>query len=288
MRMKFFILSLLLIMLLNGCITSEIASSSSDSASAVLQSSEPESHHSGASSETNTSSESANVNSELKNTSSKSENAPSSSAQTVISEPDDPSPTNSSSASKNTESPASSTPPADISSQSPVESEEPSSGSIWTPTVYATENDHAEIAKAVVKYINEYRASQGASPATQLPGLSEYAKYRSKQLVTNFAHDTNDVRAAATALKYGEYVDPSVHGLDGEPYYRPCAREAIGQFGKIGTIDEVAQHIANMFFNSSGHWSYVGSSEYSYIGIGITYTANRWYCDIAVSNENNG
>ena len=158
-----------------------------------------------------------------------------------------------------------------------------------TPTkVYATKNDAEEIAVLVVKYINEYRATQGAGILTQLPGITEFAEYRSRQLVSNFAHDTNDIRTAATALQYGEYFDPSVARLDEEPYYRSGTMEAIAQTSKIGTVDEVAKHIATMAFNSPNHWNYVGGSGYYYVGVGLTYEANRWYCAITVSSVNNG
>ena len=73
--------------------------------------------------------------------------------------------------------------------------------------------DTAAVAQRVLEYINQYRSS----PATRLSGLTEYAQYRSRQLVSNFAHNTADQRAAATALQYGEYVDPSVFGGSGQP-----------------------------------------------------------------------
>lgn len=175
------------------------------------------------------------------------------------------------------------------------EPEETTSGSETTepeettpPKVYATKNDAEEIAVLVVKYINEYRSTQGAGALTQLPGITEFAEYRSRQLVSNFAHDTNDIRAAATALQYGEYFDPSVAGLDEEPYYRSSTMEAIAQTNKVGTVDEVAQHVATMAYNSPNHWSYVGGSGYYYVGVGLTYEANRWYCAITVSGVNNG
>lgn len=158
----------------------------------------------------------------------------------------------------------------------------------WTPTVYATAKDTAEISALIVKYINEYRVEQSCASAAQLPGLTIYAEYRSTQLVSNFAHDTQDERAAATALQYGEYIDPSLYGLSGEPYYTACAREAIGMTGKIGTADEVAKHIAAMFRNSVEHWAYVGDDDYIYIGVGVTYEGCRWYCDVAMSKVNHG
>ena len=68
--------------------------------------------------------------------------------------------------------------------------------------------DARAVADKVLEYINSFRTS----PAVKLPGLTSYAEYRSRQLIRNFAHDTNDERAAATALQYGEDVDPSVYG----------------------------------------------------------------------------
>lgn len=101
----------------------------------------------------------------------------------------------------------------------------------------ATAADVKAIAKRAVEYINIYRAEQGVPAATLLPGLTEYAEYRSRQLISNFAHDTLDERAVATALQYGEYIDPPLYGMTGEPYYTVNAREAILKAGYIGSID---------------------------------------------------
>ena len=133
-----------------------------------------------------------------------------------------------------------------------------------------------------LEYINGFRTS----PAVKLPGLTSYAEYRSRQLIGNFAHDTNDERAAATALQYGEYVDPSVYGGSGEPYYRANANEAIAKAGYVGTVDEVAYRLAILVKNSAEHWCYIGSAEYGYIAVGVTYESGMWYCDIAVAAEN--
>ena len=142
--------------------------------------------------------------------------------------------------------------------------------------------DTAEVAQRVLEYINQYRSS----PATRLSGLTEYAQYRSRQLVSNFAHDTADQRAAATALQYGEYVDPSVFGGSGQPYYRANAREAIAKAGYVGTIDEVAMKLATLVKNSPNHWNYIGDSQYTFIAVGVTYESDMWYCAITVASEN--
>ena len=146
----------------------------------------------------------------------------------------------------------------------------------------AGRNDTAAVAQRVLEYINQYRSS----PATRLSGLTEYAQYRSRRLVSNFAHDTADQRAAATALQYGEYVDPSVFGGSGQPYYRANAREAIAKAGYVGTIDEVAMKLATLVKNSPNHWNYIGDSQYCYIAVGVTYESDMWYCAITVASEN--
>lgn len=153
-------------------------------------------------------------------------------------------------------------------------------------TIKATAADSVEIANRIVAYINEYRGEEGNCNATKLPGLTKYAEYRSRQLVTNFAHDTIDERAAATALHYGQYIDPELYGMIGEPYYTANAREAIAKTNFGGTVDAVAMHIARMARNSTDHWSYVGDSEYSFIAVGVTYESGTWYCCIAVSKFN--
>lgn len=146
----------------------------------------------------------------------------------------------------------------------------------------ATASDSVAVANKVIEYINSYRTS----PATKLPGLTKYAEYRSRQLISNFAHDTFDERAAATALQYGTYIDPPLYGMTGEPYYESGAREAIVKGGYVGTIDEVAKRLADLVKNSAGHWAYVGSSEYPYIAVGVTYESGMWYCDIAMARVN--
>lgn len=164
-----------------------------------------------------------------------------------------------------------------------IESTVTSSESIQVAEPKATKEDEKIIAAKMVEYINKYRNEQGKSSATVLPGLTEYAEYRSRQLVTRFAHNTFDERAAATALKYGEYIDPKVFGSTGEPYYRANAREAILMAGYVDTVDAVAEKLALLAKNSSGHWNYVGGEEYKYIAIGVTYQNGMWYSDIAVS-----
>ncbi len=48
-----------------------------------------------------------------------------------------------------------------------------------------------DIERLVAQYINQYRADQGSSSATILPGLTEVARYRARQLVSDFSHNSN-------------------------------------------------------------------------------------------------
>ena len=146
----------------------------------------------------------------------------------------------------------------------------------------ATEKDTERIAQKLVEYINKYRNSDSVQSADILSELTDYAEYRSNQLVTNFAHDTFDERAAATALQYGEYIEPSLYGMTGEPYYTANAREAIAKTDYGGTAEQVAEHLAKLTYNSKSHWSYVGGEEYNYIAVGVTYNQGRWYCCVAM------
>lgn len=164
-----------------------------------------------------------------------------------------------------------------------IESTVTSSEPIQVTEPKANKADEKIIAAKMVEYINKYRNEQGKSAVTVLPGLTKYAEYRSRQLVTRFAHNTFDERAAATALQYGEYIDPQKFGSTGEPYYRANAREAILMAGYVDTVDAVAEKLALLAKNSSGHWNYVGGEEYKYIAIGVTYQNGMWYSDIAVS-----
>lgn len=143
------------------------------------------------------------------------------------------------------------------------------------------------VAQKVAEYINKFRTEQGDITATVIPGLTEYCKYRCTQLKTNFAHDTTDQRAAAEALQYGEYVDWSLYGIEGEKnYYTANVREAIGKGNWGGTADEIAYSIANGFRNSKGHWVYVGSSKYTHMAVGVMYDRYYWYVCVCMDSEN--
>ena len=164
-----------------------------------------------------------------------------------------------------------------------VETDDPPTEEIIIPPKPSTDL----VAQKVAEYINQFRTEQGDVTATVIPGLTEYCNYRCTQLKTNFAHDTDDQRAAAEALQYGEYVDWSLYGIEGEEnYYTANVREAIGKGNWGGTADEIAYSIANGFRNSKGHWSYVGSSKYTYMAVGVMYDGYYWYVCVCMDSEN--
>ena len=143
----------------------------------------------------------------------------------------------------------------------------------------------SEVAAKVAVYINQYRGSS----ATVLPGLGNVALYRANELVSNFAH--TDGIDACNALQYGEFVDMTLYGMsESDSYYQGYNREAIAKGNWGGTADEIAQRIATGFKNSTSHWKYLGSSEYSYMAVGCVYdeATCMWYCCICVSSKNYG
>ena len=168
--------------------------------------------------------------------------------------------------------------PAEEKPQTPAPAEKPE-----TPAETPTAN---EVARKTAEKINALRQSQGSPAATILPGLGKVATYRSEQLRTNFSHESSP--DACTVLKYGEYVDMSDCGMPEASYYRGYNAEAAAKGNWTGTADEIADKIANGFKNSAGHWRYVGSAEYTYMAVGITYKGGTWYCCVCVSSQNYG
>lgn len=168
--------------------------------------------------------------------------------------------------------------PAEEKPQTPAPAEKPE-----TPAETPTAN---EVARKTAEKINALRQSQGSPAATILPGLGKVATYRSEQLRTNFSHESSP--DACTILKYGEYVDMSDCGMPEASYYRGYNAEAAAKGNWTGTADEIADKIANGFKNSAGHWRYVGSAEYTYMAVGITYKGGTWYCCVCVSSQNYG
>ncbi|MBE6789447.1 MAG: hypothetical protein E7539_07325 [Ruminococcaceae bacterium] len=97
------------------------------------------------------------------------------------------------------------------------ESKEPETESEPEPVYQVPER--SEVEALVAAYINQYRSTN----ATVLSGLTSVARYRSNQLVTNFAH--TDGIDACNALQYGEFVDMTLYGMsESDSYYQGYER----------------------------------------------------------------
>ena len=150
---------------------------------------------------------------------------------------------------------------------------------IASPYDASCRSDEDLLAERILYYINQYRSTS----ASQLPRMKEFAEMRAEQLANDFSHNEYDRRYAAELLQYGKYIDPSSWGEVGrEPYWQGPS-EAIGKSTNCGgTIDEVAKRVAEMFYNSSGHWRYVGSNDSIYLSIGICFDGPTLYTCVAV------
>ena len=149
-----------------------------------------------------------------------------------------------------------------------------------------------QVAQYAAQYINQYRDAEGVGPCEVLPGMTLVAEYRADQLTRNYAHDTADKREALTYYAYGRWIDDTIVGLDPEAsYYEADAAEAICAGFEGKTAEEMGKYIADLCRNSPSHWSYVGSSKFSYIGIGVDYRAGSpygWYGCVMVGRTNYG
>ncbi len=145
-----------------------------------------------------------------------------------------------------------------------------------------------QVASYAAQYINQYRGS----PCTVLSGMSQVAQYRASQLTWNFSHSTADKRAALAYYEYGRYIDATEFGDDASnSYWEADSAEAICAGFKGADAEAMGKYIADMVRNSSSHWSYVGSSEYSYIGVGVEYREGSqygWYCCVMVGSVDYG
>ena len=149
-----------------------------------------------------------------------------------------------------------------------------------------------QVAQYAAQYLNQYRVAAGVPACSILPGMTLVAEYRADQLTYNYSHDTADKREALAYYEYGKWVDATLAGLDAsKSYYDAEASEAICAGFEGKTAEEMGKRIADMIRNSSSHWSYVGSGNFSYIGIGVEYragTAYGWYGCIMVGRTNYG
>ena len=149
-----------------------------------------------------------------------------------------------------------------------------------------------QVSQYAAQYINQYRTAAGVGPCEVLSGMTLVAEYRADQLTRNYAHDTADKREALAYYAYGRWIDATIVGLDPEDsYYEADAAEAICTGFEGKTAEEMGKYIADLCRNSPSHWSYVGFSKFSYIGIGVDYRAGSpygWYGCVMVGRTNYG
>ena len=148
------------------------------------------------------------------------------------------------------------------------------------------EVDPAEIERLVIEKVNAYRIAQGETATTMLSGLTEVARYRANEITTNFEHRAEQY--VSTELQYGEYVDLEPYGMAEDSYYKGYSREAIGMGDWFGTAESMSDRIADGFHHSKSHWSYVGSSKYPHIAVGVSKSNGKWYVCVLMSEENYG
>ena len=185
---------------------------------------------------------------------------------------------------KETEPPATE-PPA---TEAPTEPEQTEPEETEPAATEITYEFKRQVASYAVQYINAYRGS----PCTVLSGMSQVAQYRASQLTWNYGHSASDKRAALAYYEYGRYIDATEFGDDASnSYWEADSAEAICA-GFYGTDPEaMGKRIADLIRNSSGHWSYNSSSEYSYIGVGVEYREGSeygWYACVMVGSVNYG
>ncbi|MBQ8796970.1 MAG: hypothetical protein IJZ56_02110 [Oscillospiraceae bacterium] len=189
------------------------------------------------------------------------------------------------------------TPPETVPTQ-PPETEPEETQPVTEPEETAPQIDQnsyefkRQVAQYAAQYINQYRAAAGVGPCEVLPGMTLVAEYRADQLTRNYAHDTADKREALAYYQYGRWIDATIVGLAPEAsYYEADAAEAICAGFEGKTAEEMGKYIADLCRNSPSHWSYIGSSKFSYIGIGVEYRAGsayRWYGCVMVGRTNYG
>ncbi len=160
------------------------------------------------------------------------------------------------------------------------------------PKAAPTAEFKREVAQYAAYYINQYRAASGVPSCTVLSGMTQVAQYRASQLTYNYSHDTEDKREALAYYEYGRWVDATIVGLDpSASYYEADTSEAICAGFEGSTAEEMGKYIADMCRNSGSHWSYLGSANNLYVGVGVEYRAGStydWYACIMVGRTNYG
>ncbi len=158
--------------------------------------------------------------------------------------------------------------------------------------LYRTQNCDYVFKRAVAYYAALYINAEREIPCEILPGMSQVAQYRALQLTTNYSHSTADKREALARYEYGRYIDATEFGDDASnSYWEADTREAICAGFRGVDAEAMGKRIAELCRNSSNHWSYVGSNDYRYLGIGVEYLEGSeygWYGCVMVGEVNYG
>lgn len=120
------------------------------------------------------------------------------------------------------------------------------------------------LCERVLYYINSYREYDTFSPAE----LEHYAFIRAEQVISNYAHDENDMKAAR------------------EESGAICGGECVGRvtIGDSYSVDKAALKIVDQFRNSSAHWNILTDSSLGCMSVGISFSwGNQCYTCVAVS-----
>jgi len=154
---------------------------------------------------------------------------------------------------------------------------------------YSAAEYESLVVQYVLQYLNEHRAAVGSPALTSLPGMSQVADYRADQLTSNFEHDTDDIREAHARYQYGRYVDATLFGHDASnSYYTADAGEAICAVWDYGDPQRLAKEIADGFRASAPHWSYLGSAENIFAGLGLAFYDHYCYGCVMVGTTSYG
>ena len=116
----------------------------------------------------------------------------------------------------------------------------------------------------VLYWINYYRKEAGVPEVTISEVVNPYSQYRATQLVTNYAHDKDDQRAAADATHFGTHYEsakacpdtgwhPASHGEIISSGQAPRAKFSTTEDDIAETIDRYAKRIIDVFYNSPRH-----------------------------------
>lgn len=164
-----------------------------------------------------------------------------------------------------------------------------------------------EVEQVILAELNRYRVEAGQEPLAYLPRLSEVCQYRAYQIHQKSGqdvHNDDDIHEAFNKFEYGTYFDAAAWEQDkannipgyvpkevteADNYWTPGGTEAVTscrQFIPVQNAEERGIDAMEGLRASAGHWSYLGSDLYSYVGIGVYCGTNGIYTNIWVCSTN--